>query len=579
MDSEPRFERQKKTTTVNVLLVEPEHSPKTTLQEPDKDETMYPGRELYRHAEIILRSIFAVFGTDRQYIIDIIYPQSIRQSYTNSEDGLLRDKVTRLSNGTWVYIDFKGPWTSNFLMGREETIRKYDCIFFSRPLSWTILFGSKSEEDIPESIIYRFKKATKQEIVMMVLDRKSRITVADPNDKFSSTIVPWERKLRETIRLNFDTRIAPDGTIYLVKFPRRPKRHRIHDYSVIPASKKICRMVCEEARTAPLPDCRRVTTLSGPRTLRYHKIFGRRILLLGEIHNNAVWAPESKENQEIHSWLAEMGAYAPECLDIMVEHAYWQEPGLIGFPTRSSLGAFDDLEMKEELDGIETLRQMNVGNAINGCALTAVMQTFAPCEFATRLNCYGVNLRYTNIDVRDIFWRNIQNPSMQMSSLPLILQLKVEGWYHPLESTILGSSNLGIGKLSFPDAFSMHAFFENICKYVVGFDDNLKHHYIKLVNLVIDSAVSLDPTISAADLDAEKDHSYMIPIIAMFKKARAKTGMELANKILNLLIDVEIDQKYNNWKQVDCHMGFILHIFMMDYYTLLKLFTMFDKNK
>jgi hypothetical protein len=575
MEPKPKTQVVNDGGIVNVLLVEPEPST-VDLQDP-KFKMMHPGSELRRYANLIFRDIFAVFGVDRKYIFDVTFHDAIRKSRTSEELEMIKRDIiaawtTNNTQSTAKAVKFKKPWTLNFLDGQEQFIGKYDCIYFIEPSSWKILFGpSESKEDALDAITYRFVRATKPNLIMMILSKMSKTLVDNPNhidDKFNCAMFLQEKKLRQHIHRWFNVVTHPNSNIvYLIKAPKLKKPKNPND--VIPPSKKICKMIHKipPKGQSILPRCRRLRILSGPFFLEYHKVAGRKILLLGENHAEQKWAPESPDTQEIHSWLAEMGTFAPECIDIMVEHTIWETVNMRGFPSRKTLGALDQNAMEIQLKSIKSLRKHANEGRIRS-ALNVVQLTFAPCEQISRLNCYGKRLRYTNIDPRKIFFPVNQKNETPPPGIPLVHQFDLLGKH---------SANYNLSGWVLTSPLLDHDLFDSVCRYVAGSNDALQSHYIKLVDMVIDAAIEKDPTIIATDLSAQKDDLYMREIIDIFKKTRTKVGISFSDEILNNLIEISFDYLVQE-KQLHL-MGFFLQVFMVDYYSLLRLFTLFDADK
>jgi hypothetical protein len=76
-------------------------------------------------------------------------------------------------------------------------------------------------------------------------------------------------------------------------------------------------------KISSLHNCRKLIKLSGPSVFKfYDNINGKRILLLGEVHNIYRLCNRKDNIYEIHNWLYDLAENAPECLDLFVEDIY-----------------------------------------------------------------------------------------------------------------------------------------------------------------------------------------------------------------------------------------------------------------
>jgi hypothetical protein len=338
-----------------------------------------------------------------------------------------------------------------------------------------------------------------------------------------------------------------------------------------------------------VPRCRRLKILSGPHQMGFYpNVLGRRVLLLGEVHRFEKMADEKNPNtQEIHRWLAEMAANAPECLDIILENNQYST----GFASREPFDEQEKLDFKK----VKTLKQMHrqlqkdyPGVEADFSGLVASCITFEPCRLRSRLNCFGESIRLHNMDLRSLFEesKDKQDPfdlKGRRSDVSDIRQQML------LKNAKYGKKPKIVNDLSFvpciqPAEKGMAKYvrmYENSCKYLAGLE-MYKRDYYKMIIIILETFdMENHLPMGAYDLDMHDTYmkrTYMYRI----RKSQEKIGEEISLKLLEALL--------TSWTvpQFQIHVQFVedkkfmrspmfwhLNAFVVDYYALLRLFTVF----
>jgi hypothetical protein len=285
------------------------------------------------------------------------------------------------------------------------------------------------------------------------------------------------------------------------------------------------------------------------------------------------------DTQEVHKWLAEMAANAPDCLDIFLEDNTY----FTGFFAREK---HQDEIRELDVSQIETLKQMHVKfKEPQFSGLVASTHVFQPCLRESRLNCYGMNVRFHNVDLRNIFKESREkddpnDPKTKGDVLDIKAQMQVmaaRAGVKPTENYYVGLGRVIWSCEKMDDMLTMAV---NSCRYIAG-REMYKKYYYKMVRQVVeefDNRYEISPGQYDFDMhDAYIKRTYMHRI----HKQQKKIGTSLSNKLLESLMIAWTIPTFQRWvhkRGPNCMVDVYLwvEVFIVDYYTLLRLFTIFN---
>jgi hypothetical protein len=352
-----------------------------------------------------------------------------------------------------------------------------------------------------------------------------------------------------------------------------------------PRSKKVCRLVCEDAvgaaqsveSTSKLQICRRLLILNGPYFMRFYGGNGKRILILGECHAQQLWSDDVRA-QDVHSWLAEMAAFAPECLDIMLERTILRAENIFPIP-RSATDEEEEVPMDH--NNFMSLKNLSKLHGV-ASALTATINLFAPCKHQSRLNCFGKSVRYHNTDLRSM--GQIKVPRIVRGDIGYGMMFNV--WCAHLASQTERSTknvNLWPENVPFGHMFIFNTHDSNVrrcfagsLRFVAGYaNESFEDDYREFIGLVINQICSYDNSIDEKHMSVEDHVSFVKHVtLAKFKKSIRKIDPDVVERIVNLLVEHEMMEVsnflfgYDLWTRLDS--------FMVDCYSSYRMFAKYD---
>ena len=267
---------------------------------------------------------------------------------------------------------------------------------------------------------------------------------------------------------------------------------------------------------------RQLRILSGSTIFAFYpNINGRRILLLGEVHNNkGICSGPSDPSiglYELHDWFDELSLNAPECLDIFIEQSYMLPQSQVGGWT--SLSKY-------------------------GSPLYAIKQRFKNChvyQVQQKEKCHSNFLRYHYVDTRGY---------KSVAKTPY-LEWYLSGYEVNKANHILNQKYWDQRELLYRYMLTMNRTSEA---------ERLYNNYIADMAIII--GVSYDPS---------KYKQYMEIYYKNIDKEIVKLDPNLdKEKFFESLLSVYMFEKI---------IGTSLFIMPQDVYFLLRLFTVFDEKK
>jgi hypothetical protein len=489
------------------------------------------------------------------------------------------------------FNDIKGDSsiTMHYISGLEwynerNFLSQYDCLLLFEPQDWKFPFDSHRVKmnDDPQFTMIGFLERIKRNVNIMIFQERTFVTII--NDR-SSPFKKRDSQFRLLFQSIFEPKMAIGGTYYLHMLIKTGKKRQREEKieqredadDVYSQPRRVSHLKFQREKSADmLSSCRRLRLLSGPHYASFHHIAGRRILLLGERHTHARCATGDRDNQEVHRWLAEMAAFAPECLDIMVEITMW--PGnkdFLGLPKTESFGSKPI--STTSIESFAKISEKFPQHDMTG--LSAIKITFEPCQNASRLNCFKNVVRFHNIDLREIFWNA---PSSSLKNARSLRKQCLRSMHLRMMRDPQNAKNMK------PVSYERKNFIGNgqpeeeirrmqreAFKFVGG-DESSMQGYIDVVRDVIRQIRSEHPYISEVELSADEHANHILEmVIPRITKARRKVGNEFADKIWEALYQTHMagDAEFADFglNHVDA--------FTVDYYSLLRIFTRFDRNK
>jgi hypothetical protein len=597
--------------------------------------------EFFTHAEDILSGAAALLSDDEQQLTTFEFDlcttewfaskSGARSTIGSYGDERLKSFTQTFDSQNTAKRRFKLANLINYarISDMQSQLAIYDCVLMFQSFMWNELWGNRSDANTDDLAFERFYNSTKPNLRILSYERGRGITydfsgslMGMSASKTKDDVNQRRRKLIYTVfelqTFHIKGRIIPFFTKRLSSVGWQRKRLRFEieeDFIQSPGEKptKVCRFASDvnklheenvpmqmienqepEPGNSLSPDfgsitrlglarCRNLRILSGPHEAFFHRIAGKRILVLGEVHQNKAWAPEHHDNQEVHTWLAEMAAFAPQCLDIMVEIFHY--PG--GFRPRQPHTTESNEIIEWDRNTIPSLRE---GNFESG--LPAIRKTFEPCKSTSRLNCFGKSVRYHNVDMRNLFLMNAMNNLMDPSNvvddddpglLSLDVQLVKNNFHGGRTYSQLCARNsdmffMKLGNLTQFDEDEFRELSEGICRYIATGDPSYRMHSIRMTEMMIDAAMKIDPSMDRYKLSSDQHDEYLRrTIMTKMQKTRNKVDTSTANHILEHLLNTTFDAFLMS--KIDLGLSIFVHNFVVDYYCMLRMFMKFDANK
>ena len=309
--------------------------------------------------------------------------------------------------------------------------------------------------------------------------------------------------------------------------------------------------------------------------MRFFRGNGKRILILGECHAQQLWSDDARA-QDVHNWLAEMAAFAPECLDIMLERTIRQAEI---FPIPRS--RTDEEKVPMNRANFLPLKSLKLRGVVQS-ALMATINLFAPCTRQSRLNCFGKSVRYHNTDLRSM--GNVKIPRFVKGDIGHGIIMPVR-YAHIVAQALEKSKKkeIWLTNVPFGDWFMFNTHDSNVrrcfagsLRFVSGYDnESFENDYREFIALVINEMCSSDDSLDKKRMSVEDHVSFVKYItLAKFKKSIRKIEPEVVGRIVKLLVEHEMTEISNHLYGYDLWIR--IESFMVDCYSFYRMFAKYD---
>jgi hypothetical protein len=283
----------------------------------------------------------------------------------------------------------------------------------------------------------------------------------------------------------------------------------------------------QPAQGSPIHESRKLKELSGPSKFYYfNNVIGKRVLLLGEAHDNKGLCNPTPQTYEVHQWLSDLAVNAPDCLDIFVEKSYQMDKNMI--PIIKKLKPLAQYDSPGQ----------GIKNVFNVC------QT---ANIKAKKNCLSSQLRYHYIDVRG-FKGSVKSPFLE--------------WYLKLGAKEFYKA----GKIAQQFFDSNYQLKVTIYKYILGLDRTSG------ARIVFETYLDTMSQILEQPWDKQALTSYMELYYNLIDNETKKMSSVVSkSKFFKVLLQIYLDSQ----SDIDS----TAFIIPQDVYFLLRLFMRFDKAK
>ena len=550
----------------------------------------------------MLTGMTHVFPSSRIFNITFFEPGSAQRD--PKQLLIFRNRLSMHNVRDWQFNFLAHGYMRTLPEGIKSKLPGFDCVILFKSFLWNDLWGATPDEDPDERKFGLFYNATKPSIKILsfenvrgfVLDYSHMLgTIGDVDREHGMPHIPDPNRVEDenvVRRRRFVARyfkLQPSASRGIPYFTKRlsseefnsRKRQRDEDRGMEEDEWSDAIWDREIAQVG-LAKCSRLLTLSGPTYASFHRLGEKRILLLGESHSMMSLAPEHPDVQEIHTWLMEMAAFAPECLDIMVENTYQWSPEFVPRSSENEKWPISSWE-RDKVYTLEDMRKPSDDTS----PLVAVTTLFRQCEYLSRLNCFSNSVRYHNIDMRRMFSLKATpiamapNVGEDLSHLSINGQLMEKGFYDIIRWLNRENHYYGNPKALGEELFRNVA--RGSCMFIATGDPSHEHWYAYAMELLVTAAMKMDPNITRGMLSMEKHIEFMKrTIMARLDHVRIKVHPAAVDRILQHLIKVSIDTFVRRCKHHTnrfCGIMWLITAFIVDFYMLLRMHENFDEEK